>query len=414
MGKLYIIGSGLAGLSASLWASKKKLDMHIFESTGMSGGRCRSFYDKKMEIEIDNGNHIVLSANNNFYEFCQIVESVNSLKKIPPIFNFFNLEEKLYWKLDLYQNGPSSIIFNKEKGIPNSKVSDYYSLLNFLFVKKSAKVEDLINKHSTLYKNFWEPFTLGIMNTSPRHASANVLSNVLKKTLFRGKDFFFVYQPIKNWNKTLIEPAIAYLKKRKKDIMYNHSLKGIEIKDNRICKLQFNRMDINVNKNDKVILALPLNIFGKFFPSILIPSEFNTIINIHYKLSDQILKKFRSEIIGMIESKSQWIFVKKGYISITISDANKFEDIPNDIIAELVWKEVCEYLAETLKLPTFRVIKEKKATYNQSPENNHLLSNINPLPKNLLIAGDWTQNKLPCTIEGSILSGKKAVELLDF
>ena len=191
MGKLYIIGSGLAGLSASLWASKKKLDMHIFESTGMSGGRCRSFYDKKMEIEIDNGNHIVLSANNNFYEFCQIVESVNSLKKIPPIFNFFNLEEKLYWKLDLYQNGPSSIIFNKEKGIPNSKVSDYYSLLNFLFVKKSAKVEDLINKHSTLYKNFWEPFTLGIMNTSPRHASANVLSNVLKKTLFRGKDFFF-------------------------------------------------------------------------------------------------------------------------------------------------------------------------------------------------------------------------------
>ena len=413
MRKLYIIGSGLAGLSASVWALKRQLDMNIFESTSMAGGRCRSFYDKKMEIEIDNGNHIVLSANDNFYEFCQIVESVNSLKKIPPIFNFFNLDEKIYWKLDLLQNGFSSIL-NKEKRIPNSKVSDYYSFLKFLFVKKNAKVEALTNRQSALYKNFWEPFTLGIMNTSPRHASADVLSNVLKKTLFKGKDFCFVYQPIINWKKTLIEPAVAYLKKRKKGIFYNHSLKKIEIKDNNICQLLFNGQDINVDKNDKVIFALPLNIFGKFFPSISIPSEFNTIINIHYKLSDTILKKFRNEIIGMIESKSQWIFVKKDHISITISDANKFEDIPNDIIAELVWKEVCEYLAEYLKLPTFRVIKEKKATYNQSPENNHLISSIKSLPKNLLIAGDWTQNKLPCTIEGSILSGKKAVELLNF
>ena len=34
------------------------------------------------------------------------------------------------------------------------------------------------------------------------------------------------------------------------------------------------------------------------------------------------------------------------------------------------------------------------------------------IPKNVSLAGDWTQNELPCTIEGSILSGKKAVELL--
>ena len=414
MGKLYIIGSGLAGLSASLWALKKKIDVQIFESTSVAGGRCRSFYDKKMQIQIDNGNHIVLSANNNFYEFCEIVGSASSIKKIPPIFNFFNLKDKHHWKLDLYKNKPHFLIFNKEKRIPNSKLSDYLSLINFLFVKKNTKVEDITNKHSAIFKNFWEPFTLGIMNTSPKQASANVLSNVLKRTLFKGKDFCFVYQPQINWNETLIEPAMKFLKKRKKKIYFNHLLKKIEIKDNKIDKLFFDNLTINLKTSDKVILATPLNVFGKFFPNILIPCEYNTILNIHYKLSDSILKRFKSEIIGMIESKSQWIFVKKGHISITISDANRLENMPNTMIAELVWKEVCEYLNEGLDLPIYRVIKEKKATYNQSPENNNLIQNINTLPQNLLIAGDWTQNKLPCTIEGSILSGKKAIELLSF
>ena len=33
------------------------------------------FYDKKMNIEIDNGNHLVFSANKNFKEFCEIIGS---------------------------------------------------------------------------------------------------------------------------------------------------------------------------------------------------------------------------------------------------------------------------------------------------------------------------------------------------
>ena len=95
-----------------------------------------------------------------------------------------------------------------------------------------------------------------------------------------------------------------------------------------------------------------------------------------------------------------------------MSDANKYDNLSANEIANLVWNEICIYLKETLDLLEFRVIKEKKATYHQSPENNSLINNISNVPKNVSLAGDWTQNELPCTIEGSILSGKKAVELL--
>ena len=61
-------------------------------------------------------------------------------------------------------------------------------------------------------------------------------------------------------------------------------------------------------------------------------------------------------------------------------------------------------------MPEFQVIKEKKATYNQSPSNIKLINNIKILPKNLSVAGDWTQKNLPSTIESAILSGKKSLK----
>ena len=68
--------------------------------------------------------------------------------------------------------------------------------------------------------------------------------------------------------------------------------------------------------------------------------------------------------------------------------------------------------AKKIKMPFYRIIKEKTATFIQSPENFEKIKKIENLPKNLIISGDWTQNNLPCTIEGSIMSGKKAVEFL--
>ena len=61
------------------------------------------------------------------------------------------------------------------------------------------------------------------------------------------------------------------------------------------------------------------------------------------------------------------------------------------------------------KLPEYQVIKEKKATYNQSPKNIKLIREIKNLPKNVKLAGDWTQKNFPCTIESAILSGKNSL-----
>ena len=92
--KIYIIGAGVSGLSSAVYAIKNNFNFEIFESSKFAGGRCRSFYDKKMGIEIDNGNHLVFSANENFLDFCKDIESKRTLKVFPPCFGFFDLKEK--------------------------------------------------------------------------------------------------------------------------------------------------------------------------------------------------------------------------------------------------------------------------------------------------------------------------------
>ena len=398
-------------MSAAVNSQKKDFNVNIFESSGFAGGRCRSYFDKKIGIEIDNGNHLVLSANKNFFEYCQLIKSVKTIKKIEPKFNFFNVKDKKHWCLNLLDKKFPTWIFNKQKRIPDSSVIDYLAFLKFSLVNKKTKVSDLI-QNSNIFKSFWEPFTLGIMNTHPNEASAKVLSNVLKKTIFKGRDFCYIYQPKINWHDTLIQPTINLFEKRNIKISFNNTLKEIVVKNNNVEKLIFEKNIIDIYPSDHIILALPLSSFGKLFPDQKIPVKYNTILNVHFKLPESILSLFRNEVVGMVDSLSQWIFVKNKHISVTVSDANKYDNLSANEIANLAWNEICIYLKKTLDLQEFRVIKEKKATYHQSPENNSLINNISNIPKNVSLAGDWTQNELPCTIEGSILSGKKAVELL--
>ena len=56
------------------------------------------------------------------------------------------------------------------------------------------------------------------LGSASRSGTINILgaSNVLKETLFKGKKNCLIYQPIKNWGESLIDPAVRFIKKNKK------------------------------------------------------------------------------------------------------------------------------------------------------------------------------------------------------
>ncbi|MCK5744643.1 MAG: NAD(P)-binding protein, partial [Oricola sp.] len=55
MSRVHIIGAGLSGLAAAVRLIEHDVPVTVYEGAGQAGGRCRTFFDKHLEREIDNG-----------------------------------------------------------------------------------------------------------------------------------------------------------------------------------------------------------------------------------------------------------------------------------------------------------------------------------------------------------------------
>ena len=368
--------------------------------------------DKDLNLVVDNGNHLILSSNKSFLELCKIVNSENTLAYYGTNYQFFDFKSKNFWNLDLEKFKLPFGFLKKKNRIPDTKIIDYLSFLRILFVKRSDTVGHVVSKKNTLFSSFWEPFTVGVLNTQCVDASAFLLKKVLLETFLKGPNFSGIIQPRDSWDKTLISPARDFLMKKNVNLNFNDALRKIVIKDNLINELIFKEKKKKIYSGDLVVLAIPPSNVKRFLPFLSLPDEYNPIVNIHFKFDTKKLN-LKHKVIGMLNSISQWVFIKNGYFSITISAANDLLFEQKEKMVTAIWKEIS--ILFSLKkqcLPEFKIIIEKKATYNQTPKNHKLTKNINYIPKNLRIIGDWTQFNFPSTIESSILSAKKLCQQL--
>ena len=74
-------------------------------------------------------------------------------------------------------------------------------------------------------------------------------------------------------------------------------------------------------------------------------------------------------------------------------------------------RDVCQALRITAELPTWQVVKEKRATFAATPAEDMKRPPAKTRWRNLVLAGDWTDTGLPATLEGAVRSGDAAAAL---
>ncbi len=104
--------------------------------------------------------------------------------------------------------------------------------------------------------------------------------------------------------------------------------------------------------------------------------------------------------------------MKPGHVSVTISAANRLADMAAADIAAAVWPDVRAALGLPEPMPRWRVVKERRATFAATADQERLRPEARTAIANLVLAGDWTRTFLPATIEGAIRSGRTAANLL--
>jgi squalene-associated FAD-dependent desaturase len=403
---VHVVGSGLSGLSSAVWLSNQGIKVILYEASSYAGGRCRSYFDAKLGKRIDNGNHLVLSGNLNVKKYLRQINSLN-LMWVPNVseYNFFDLHTKERWIVRPDQSRiPWSLL--KEFGrIPESSLSEYLRGLKLIWGRNQT-VSDCLSGPGPLFRKFWEPLSVSVLNTEASNASARLLWPVLAQTFGKGEAACRPMIPRKGLSEVFVNPAIRYLEDRGGTISFKKRLKSLFFYKDRVASLNFSNLNVEVKNDEGVILALPVNEAKACVPNLIAPTDFRPIVNGHFCLSESFVDPF---LIGLVGGVGHWIFVRNGIASVTISAATEILKFQTEEIAMFMWREICEALKlGKRELGAYRILREKRATFAQTPEQLIMRPKQQTCWVNMALAGDWVDTGLPATIEGSLKSGLMA------
>jgi hypothetical protein len=209
----------------------------------------------------------------------------------------------------------------------------------------------------------------------------------------------------------LIEPAIRLLRDKGATIRFGHELREFVMAGNHVGELKFGDDAIAVAADDVVVLAVPPRPAVSLLPGLKAPTKFRAIVNAHFRFDPP---SGAPAILGVVGGLVEWLFAFPQRLSVTISNGDRLVEMPREELALAIWRDVCKAagLQSDLPLPPWQIVRERRATFEATPEQNALRPGPVTAFKNLFLAGDWTDTGLPATIEGSVRSGDRAAELV--
>lgn len=402
---VHIVGAGLAGLAAALSLVERGVRVTIHEAGPAAGGRCRSYFDRELGCRIDNGNHLLLSGNRAAFAFLDQVGSRDTLAGPKnAAFPFLDLETGERWTVRPSRGKLPFWIFDRGRRVLGSKLAEYLQLFALRRAGPDASVADVL-RPGPLYHRLLEPLTISALNTMPDMASARLLAAVFGESLAEGGTACLPRYPRDGLSETFIDPALRWLEARGAEIRLSRRVGAIERADGRATRLD----DLPLAPDEAIVLAVPAPVAATLLPGTSVPDAFESILNLHYLMKAE---PGEAGFIGLVGGLSEWIFIKPGVVSVTISAANRHLALDGVAAAQQVWQEVCTALQLCNQMPPFRVIREKRATFAATPEQERKRPSSQTSLANLVLAGDWTATGLPATIEGAIRSGRRAADTL--
>lgn len=436
-GRVAVLGAGVAGISAALALAEQGFAVDIYEAKNFPGGRASSLRDAPSGLTLDNGQHIVMGCYHAFLRTLGRIGARDRLAETSGLSVDYVAPGGKWSKLAAADLPAPFHLLAGLFGFGALNTADRIAILRMGVVLKIGSppgeketAAAWLARHGQTPGSIhalWEPFCLAALNEPMATASAKLLRETLRRSLFGAKSdsaIFFARVGLSD----LFRPETE---------LYLRATGGSLNLGVQVAKLHFDhglgRAETAKGESlaaDYYISALPWAALRNLLPAnATLRAQLEKIspagiLNIHL-LSDR--KLFEAPFAGLLGSPFHWVFDRSDHLpaerqgreylyAVTMSAASeawlarKSEDILIEVRTELgkffpAAKEA-KFLREL-------VIKTKDATFAARPEAEPARPGPVTPWKNLSLAGDWTATNLPATLEGAALSGEAAARAID-
>lgn len=423
MKKCLVLGGGFAGLTSAVYLSKAGFKVELIEASPKLGGRAYSYVDPETGTEIDNGQHILMGCYKETLNFFKLIGALDKLEfqknlsinflrennnqiqlsasKFPYPFNLLfallNYKAITFSERLLMVKFFLKLPFNADKGLEKMTVA--------VWLEKE-------NQNESIRKAFWDFLSIGALNTSPDKASAKVFSGILKEIFLRGNKAAIIILPGAGLSGTYCTNAQNFIEEKSGVISLSEKVEELIVENNKIVKVKTGKREIS--DYDFVISAIPHYALEKIIatsghfknPDL----KYSSILSVHIWLNQNNIPK---TFYGLIGSQIHWLFNHGSHLTLVISDAGRFMKFSKEEIFDITCEELNKFLMINRKeIISYKVIKEKRATFIPSIEITGNRSGTETKISNFFLAGDWIETGLPSTIESAVKSGRMAAELI--
>jgi squalene-associated FAD-dependent desaturase len=417
-----IVGGGLSGLAAAVALAHRSVPVLLLEQKPFLGGRAYSFSDRSTGTEVDNGQHLLIAG------YSATLAFLKTLGTLP---------------LVSIQDQPELVFHHPERGFRRLAVPPWPPPFNLLWgmmrtdlftaeeraqvirggvaLLRSAEripaewtIADWLagtGQGDETRRSFWEPLAVAIMNERPETASARVFVRSLRKAFLSGRRGGALAVPSVGLSRLYAEPAEAFILKHRGSVRRSAEVVELVVRDGSAAAVRLK--DGLELPSSAVVLAVPPAQAARlvpagFAPPGLVDMPLSPIVSIYLWFDSSFMKE---DAVGVIGRTVQWVFRKKGHVSVTISAAYGALELDNAALVRTAVEDLRAVYGSPVGEPMHAlVVREKRATISCSPAvESRRPGHQTGLP-NVMLAGDWTDTGLPATIEGAVISGNRAAE----
>ena len=436
-----VVGGGFAGLSAAVELARQGQQVLLLEARPALGGRATAFKDPQTGEHVDNGQHVLLGCYHETFAFLKTIGAEGNVRlqttldvpfidrrgrrsrlQCPPLKPPWHLLGGLAeWSALGLRDRLAAIKLAEPIRIAQRQLRGDHAMMA---ASPGETVQGWLMRNDQtprLCEMLWEPLALAALNQSPREAAAPMFACVLAQMFGGAATDAAIGIPVRPLDEMYANPARTYIEQRGGHVRTNAPAR-IVCDGERVAHVSIRDERLTA---DRVIAAVPWFALPELFvspPTSLAPvlqaaagTAASPIVTVNLWLDQQVLD---SPFVGLPGRTMQWVFDKReafgreaSHLSLVSSGALDVFGRSNDELIKLAFDEILEAMPESrrARLTRATVVREKRATFSLAPGQP-------PRPATrtgvtgLVLAGDWIDTGLPATIEGAVLSGRRAAE----